>query len=46
MVLNSYDWTDMPANSPGDVCQAFWFAPEGGVDYSGSITLEVGRQRL
>src|SRR5580698_4218126 len=41
MVLNSYDWTDMPANSPGDVCQAFWFAPGGGVDYSGSITLEV-----
>jgi hypothetical protein len=41
VALNSYDWTDTPANSPGDVCQAFVFAPGGGADYSGSITLEV-----
>jgi hypothetical protein len=46
MVLNSYDWTDMPANSPGDVCQAFWFAPEVAWITPDLSPWRFGRQRL
>ena len=39
-VLTGYTW-NAPATPPGDVAQAFTFAPGGGVSFFGSFTLQV-----
>jgi hypothetical protein len=40
VVLTGYDW-HLPSTPPGDVCQAYEFAPGGGVSFHGYIALHV-----
>jgi hypothetical protein len=40
VVLTGYEW-NVPATPPGDVCQAYVFAPGSGPDFFGSFTLQI-----